>query len=168
LLIFKMQGDFSETISGIFNVNSQKDLTDISLEEYSIVALQFSVDRNFAHVILSCPEAGKSVKNITDKVSEKFNTTLENTILNHPQVIGDNGNVAVQDIGNTLYYISENGKILWTKDLGSPILGKIDVVNISGKGNKQMVFATKNAVHILDRNGKEANSFPLKFKDEIT
>src|SRR5690606_8985661 len=66
LLIFKMQGDFSETISGIFNVNSQKDLTDISLEEYSIVALQFSVDRNFAHVILSCPEAGKSVKNITD------------------------------------------------------------------------------------------------------
>ncbi len=169
LLIFKMQGDFSETISGFFNVKSQKSFKNISLAKYPLAALQFSFDRNFAHVTLSCREEGKTeTKSIANTVSEKFNINLENSVLGSPQIIGDNGNVAVQDISNKLYYISENGKILWSKNLGSPILGKIEEVDIYGKGNKQMAFATKNSVYILDRNGKEAKGFPIKFKDEIT
>lgn len=169
LLIFKMQGDFSETISGFFNVKSQKSFKNISLTKYPLAALQFSFDRNFAHVTLSCREEGKTeTKSIANTVSEKFNINLENSVLGSPQIIGDNGNVAVQDISNKLYYISENGKILWSKNLGSPILGKIEEVDIYGKGNKQMAFATKNSVYILDRNGKEAKGFPIKFKDEIT
>ena len=168
LLIFKMQGNFSETISGFFNVKSQKGFKNISLSKYPLAALQFSFDRNFAHVTLSCREGSAGVKNITSAVSEKFNTTLENTVLGSPQIIGNDGNVVVQDISNKLYYISESGKILWTKTLGSPILGKIEEVDVSGKGNKQMAFATKNAVYVLDKNGKDVNSFPLKFKDEIT
>ena len=31
-----------------------------------------------------------------------------------------------------------------------------------------MAFTTKNTFYILDRNGKEVNPFPLKFKDNIT
>lgn len=168
LLVFKMQGDFSETISGFFNANSRKGFKNISLANYPLAALQFSFDRNFAHVTLSCKEGTAESKNIANTVVEKFNTGLENTVLKSPQIIGDNGNVAVQDISNKLYYISESGKILWTKNLGAPILGKIEEVDIFGKGNKQMAFATKNAVYVLDRNGKDAKSFPLKFKDEIT
>lgn len=168
LLLFKMQGSFSETISGFFNANSQKGFKNISLTNYPLAALQFSFDRNFAHVTLSCKEGVAQTKNTTNIVSEKFNTSLENTVLKSPQIIGNNGNVAVQDIGNTLYYISESGKILWTKNLGSPILGKIEEVDLFGKGNTQMAFATKNSVYIVDRNGKDAKSFPLKFKDEIT
>lgn len=168
LLILKMQGEFSESFGSFFNVKSNKSFKDISLDKYPLVAFQFSVDKNFAHVTLSCKEGKSDVKSIASGVSEKFNVNLENTVLGSPQIIGDNGNVVVQDIGNKLYYISENGKILWTKNLGSPILGKIEEVDIFGKGNKQMAFATKNAVYILDRNGKDANSFPLKFKDEIT
>lgn len=168
LLILKLQGDFSETISSFLNFGRHKDFQNISFEKYPVAALQYSFDRNFAHVTLICKEENSASKTITQTVSEKFNISLENTILGSPQIIGNNGNVAVQDIGNKLYYISENGKILWTKNLGSPILGKIEEVDIFGKGNKQMAFATKNAVYILDRNGKDANSFPLKFKDEIT
>lgn len=169
LLIFKMKGEFSEAISGFFNAKSKAEIKNISFEEFPLAALQFSYDRNFAHVTLSCKEAGSAAKSISGRVTEKFSLNLESTLLGNPQLIeGNSGgsNVVVQDINNKLYFISESGKILWTKKLGSAILGKIEEVEISG--NKNIAFATKEAFYILDRNGKEAKSFPIKFKDEVT
>lgn len=168
LLIYKMQGGFTSLITQFFNINSKKGFSEIAFNKYPLAALQFSFDTNFAHVTLSCREAGASANYLADKVSEKFNTKLENTILKKPQIIGSAGNIVVQDIGNTLYYISESGKILWTKSLNSPILGKIIEVDFVGKGNTQLAFATKNAVYVLDKKGKDVKSFPLNFKDEIT
>src|SRR5690606_22326194 len=170
LLIFKMQGEFSENISGFFNAESKAEMKNISFEKFPLAALQFSFDRNFAHVTLSCKEIGGTRKSISGNVSEKFNTTLESTVLGSPQLFGNGGgsNVVVQDVGNKLYFISENGKILWNKNLGSAILGKIEMIDIYGNGNKQMAFATKNAFYILDRNGNNVKGFPIKFKDAVT
>lgn len=169
LLIFKMQGEFSETVSDLFNAKSQKSFTGVSLKEFPLAALQLSYDRNFAHVLLSCKEAGATAKSVSGEVSEKFNLKLENTILGDPQIVESNNGgsfVVAQDIGNKLYFISESGKIIWTKNLGTAILGKVEEVEISG--NKHIAFTTKDAFYILDRNGKDARSFPLKFKDEVT
>ncbi|OAD90840.1 hypothetical protein A7A78_14115 [Aequorivita soesokkakensis] len=169
LLIFKLQGDFSESISGFFNAKSGDAIKNISFEEFPLAALQFSFDRNFAHVTLSCKEAGGSSKSVSGTVSEKFNLKLDNAVLGNPQIFDNqnNGsNVVVQDVANKLYFISESGKILWTKNLGAPILGTIESVNISG--NRHLAFATKDAFYLFDRNGKEAKGFPIKFKDNVT
>ncbi|HLW32533.1 MAG TPA: hypothetical protein VKX40_09760 [Aequorivita sp.] len=170
LLIFKMHGDFSEALASFFHVKNPKVFEDISFKEFPLAALQFSFDRNFAHINLVCKEAGKATKILSGGVSEKFNVKLENTILGKPYLFsnGNGSNVVVQDIGNTLYFISESGKILWTKKLDSGILGEIQEVEISGRGNKQMAFATKNSFYIIDKNGKDMPSFPLKFKDAVT
>lgn len=168
LLILKMQGEISGSLSTFFNSDSRNNINNISLEGYPLAAIQLSYDRNFAHITISCREGVAAVKNISQAVAEKFNVNLENAVLDNPQLVGANGNVVVQDVGNKLYYISENGKILWTKSLGSPILGEIQEVDLAGNGNKQLAFATKNAVYMLDRNGNDANAFPLKFKDDIT
>src|SRR5690554_258727 len=168
LLVLEMRGNFAKTIAGFFNANSRNSFNNISLTNYPLAALQFSFDRNFAHVTLSCKEGKTETKSISSAVSEKFNTSLENTVLGNPQIIGDGGNVAVQDVSNKLYYISESGKILWTRNLDSPILGQIIEVDIANNGKKQMAFATKSTVFIIDRNGKDVNSFPINFKDEIT
>ncbi len=171
LLIYKMQGDFSDAIAGFFNSKSSVEIKNISFDKFPLAALQFSFDRNFAHVTLSCKEAGATAKSVSGKVSEKFNLSLDAALLNSPQLIeGNNGtsNVTVQDIANTLYFISESGKILWTKKLGSPILGKIETVEIAGRGDKQIAFATNDAFYILDRNGKDVKGFPIKFKDKVT
>jgi hypothetical protein len=169
LLIFKLQGDFSESISEFFNAKSGEAIENISFEEFPLVALQFSFDRNFAHVTLSCKEAGGTSKSVSGTVSEKFNLKLDNAVLGNPQIFDNqnNGsNVVVQDVANKLYFISESGKILWTKNLGAPILGTIESVNISG--NRHLAFATKDAFYLFDRNGKEAKGFPIKFKDNVT
>lgn len=169
LLIFKMQGEFSNALSGLFNAKSQKEIKNISFEKFPLAALQLSYDRNFAHLTLSIKEAGAGTKKLAGKVMEKFNLKLENTILGTPHIIeSDNGGsyVVAQDIGNKLYFISENGKIVWSKNLGSAILGTVEEVTIAG--SKHIAFTTKNAFYILDRNGKDARSFPIKFKDEVT
>lgn len=169
LLIFKMQGEFSEAISGLLNAKSQNDIKNLSFDNFPLAALQLSYDRNFAHLTLSFKEAGASSKNISGKVSERFNLKLENTILGDPQIVESNNggsNVVAQDIGNKLYFISDSGKIIWTKNLGSAILGQVKEITISG--SKHIAFTTKDAFYILDRNGKDASSFPIKFKDEVT
>lgn len=169
LLIFKMKGEFSEAISGFFNSKSKNELKNISFEKFPLAALQLSYDRNFAHVTLSCKEVGGSVKSVSGKLTEKFNIRLDNTVLVNPQLVESNNigsYVVTQDIGNKLYFISESGKILWTKNIGSAILGTVEEVKISG--NKHIAFATKDAFYILDRNGKDAKSFPIKFKDAVT
>lgn len=170
LLILKMQGEFSKAFSRFFNDKSKTNFANINLNEFPLLALQFSFDRNFSHVTLSCREFGGASKNLSKGVSEKFNLNLKATILGNPQIFenGSGSNVVVQDVDNNLHFISENGKTLWSKELGAPILGKIEQVELFGNGNKQMAFVTKNSFYILDRNGKDLNSFPLKFKDEIT
>lgn len=169
LLILKMQGEFSEAISGFFNSKSKSGIQNISFKKFPLTALQLSFDRNFAHLTLSCKEMDGSAKNISGKVTEKFNIKLENTVLINPQLVESDkigSYVVTQDIGNKLYFISESGKTLWTKNIGSAILGKIKEVQISG--NKYIAFTTKDGFYIMDRNGKDAKSFPIKFKDEVT
>ena len=167
LMFYKMQGNFPERFATFFNVKREKEFGNISVPNHPLAAIQYSYDRNFAHVTLSCREASAGrTQETTAKVSEKFSLQLENDVLGNPQLI--DGNVVVQDIANTLYFISGEGKIQWTKNLGSPILGEIRTVNVTGKGQPQMVFSTKNALYVLDKTGKDVNSFPLKFKDEIT
>lgn len=167
LLVLKLQGDLSESLSLFFeNDNTFKK---ISFEKFPLAAIQFSYDRNFAHVTLSCKEVGGNVKKSSEKVSEKFNVKLENTILNAPKLVktkNGESKIVVQDITNKLYFISESGKILWSKNLDSAILGEVEEVSISG--NKHIAFTTKSAFYLLDRNGKDSKSFPIKFKDEVT
>ncbi|MCG2431411.1 hypothetical protein [Aequorivita xiaoshiensis] len=167
LLVLKLQGDLSESLSLFFeNDNTFKK---ISFEKFPLAAIQFSYDRNFAHVTLSCKEVGGNVKKSSEKVSEKFNVKLENTILNAPKLVktkNGESKIVVQDITNKLYFISESGKILWSKNLDSAVLGEVEEVSISG--NKHIAFTTKSAFYLLDRNGKDSKSFPIKFKDEVT
>ena len=169
LLFFKMKGEFSETLSALLNLEDSK-MEAITFDEFPLAALQFSYDRNFAHVTLSCKEAGAAAKNVSGSVSELFSFELDNAVMGRPQLFpahnGSGANVTVQDIANRLYLISESGKTLWTKNLDVPILGKIETVEISG--NPHLAFVTKDAFYILDRNGKAAKGFPIKFKDEVT
>ncbi len=168
LLMLKLQGSFENAFSGILDRNTLQKLENISTEDYPLAALQFSYDRNFAHTTFICNEFSGE-RNNTGAISEKFHVNLENSVLGSPQLFKGRGtNVVVQDIGNTLYFISEGGKIIWKKKLDSAILGKIQEVDIFGNGNKQLAFATNGGLYILDRNGKDVGAFPLKFKDKIT
>lgn len=170
ILIFGMQGEFSSYLSQFSNLDFLKGISSVTFSQYPLFALQYSYDRNFAHIALSAKEQGESSsKSISKGVSEKFHISLKNDILGMPQVFEGNGShIMVQDVNHTLHFISENGKVLWTKELNQPILGEIQQVDLFKNGNQQMAFATENTLYILDRHGKSVGPFPLKFRDKIT
>jgi hypothetical protein len=87
------------------------------------------------------------------------------TVINHntqekEQLTGDaRGNLTLKDA---------SGNTLWTRNLGSPILG--DVVQVDAlKNNKlQYVFTTESGLYLIDRNGKDVSGFPYLPKPSIT
>jgi hypothetical protein len=157
------------TLKAVINKNL-KNTSSYKINNYNASAIQFVYDNNYAHV------NGIVKKNKTraavNSVSEELNIKLDTDLLKNPQFVKNHitkqKEIVVQDINNTLYLISNRGKILWKKQLQGPVLGKIEQIDIYKNGRLQLVFATPNRVYVLDRNGKEVKPFALKFKDEIT
>ncbi|KAA5826177.1 ribonuclease HII [Algibacter amylolyticus] len=162
----------------IINVASLKTLlnknipdnTSYNIDGYNATAIQFIYDTNFAHVNGIIAKNKKRAH--VNTVSEELNIKLDKAILNTPQFVKNHitnqKEIVVQDITNSLYLISNQGKILWKKQLQGPVLGKIEQIDIYKNGRLQLAFATPNRVYVLDRNGKEVKPFALKFNDNIT
>lgn len=170
LVVYGMNGNFPSFLAGFFPKDTQREVQDVRLENYPLIALQFSFDRNFAHVNFSCREAGAAARDVEGEVSERFSLKLDNALMGNPQLVenseGQGSYITVQDIANKLYFISQNGKILWTKTLDSPILGTVQRIEISRNGH--LAFVTAKGLHILDYHGRYAKGFPIKYRDEVT
>lgn len=171
LVFFKMHGTIPLGISGFLAANSNEKEDNIYLKNYPLTALQFSYDRNFAHVNYICTEASTRKKTV-GTVSEVFSLKLPNEIIGDPQFFSNHRTgekeVVFQDITNSVYLVSSKGKVLWKAKLDNPILGKINEVDLLRNGKKQLAFATKSTFYMLDRTGRLVTPFPIKFKDPIT
>ncbi|MDO6596054.1 ribonuclease HII [Oceanihabitans sp. 2_MG-2023] len=156
-------------LKNILENNLEKDL-NLKLGDYKTSALQFVYDTNFAHVNAIIKKNKITVRE--NSVTELYNIKLDADLLNNPQLVDNHINkqkdIVVQDINNTLYLISNRGKVLWKKQLQGPILGKVQQIDMYKNGRLQLVFATPNRVYVLDRTGKNVAPFPLKFNDVIT
>ena len=68
----------------------------------------------------------------------------------------------VQDNKNILYLISNEGEIIWEKDLKSKIIGDIFQIDLYKNGRLQYAFNTEKSLMILDKNGKEVKKVDHK------
>lgn len=171
LLIYRLRDGLPAVLANFFRGETAEQLKNISLENYPFTAVQFTYDRDFAHVNFVCTEANSEAIR-TDGIIQQFNLVLDQQVYQQPYFFSNHNtggkDIVVQDISSKLYLISENGKINWTKNLTTPILGEIHEVDILRNGKKQLAFVTKNAFHVVDRNGNAVAPFPIKFKDDIT
>lgn len=156
-------------LNDVFNTNFSQ-VKNLKVEGFKASAIQFIQDTDFAHVNLIIKKSkGKTVSN---SVSEEISVALDNDLLNDPQFVNNHTNdemeVVVQDVKNNLYLIANDGKVLWKRQLEGKILGRIEQIDMFKNGRLQLAFATPNRVYVLDRNGKDATPFPLKFNDNIT
>ncbi|MBC3757853.1 PQQ-binding-like beta-propeller repeat protein [Hyunsoonleella sp. SJ7] len=165
-MMFVLRPHLLETVVAK-NLGESKNL---KLDGYSLSGLQFVNDSDFAHVHGAIQKKGKNA--VQNSITEEFNVKLENDLLNAPQLVTNHvtkqKEIVVQDINNTLYLISNRGKILWKKRLNGPILGEVAQMDIYKNGRLQLVFATPNRVYLIDRKGRDVGPFPLKFNDNIT
>ncbi|HSP12196.1 MAG TPA: hypothetical protein VLO29_06695, partial [Salegentibacter sp.] len=133
-------------------------------------ALQVVADRDFSHIhgIFHKSESAAAQRNTEQLLSVKLDAALLGKPVFFSNHTNNQKDIAVQDINNLLYLISNKGTIFWKKQLDGPILGKIKEVDILKNGRFQLAFATPNRLEVIDRKGNSVKPFPLKFKDEIT
>jgi hypothetical protein len=171
LLILKMQGQVPWSIKAFLNFDGQEKKDIIRSKKHPLAALQYTYDRDFAHVNFISRE-GSAKKQTSGGVSQNFSLKLTNELLGDPKFFSNHRSkekdILVQDVTNTLHLINPDGKIVWSQRVDGPLLGEIAEVDILRNGKKQMAFTTKNTLYVLDRNGKDVSPFPIKFKDRIT
>lgn len=80
---------------------------------------------------------------------------------------GDN-EVFVQDAANTVYLISKNGRILWKKPITEKINSQVYQLDYYKNNNLQMLFSTRNFMHLIDRNGNYVERYPVQFRSPAT
>ena len=137
---------------------------------YQIGIVQLIKENDFAHIhsVLQKSRA----KGAATSVAQIVSTTLENKVLNKPILVKNHRtkgmDVAVQDIENELYLISDKGSIFWKKQIDGEILGDIQQIDIFKNGRYQLLFNTSNTVYLIDRDGKDVKPYPKKFEKSIT
>lgn len=151
----------NEGLSGHLNTEAKN---------YHANVVQYIYEDNYAHVNGIIEKFKK--RGVSNSVTETFTTVLGGQIVSPPQTvqnhIDNTHDIAVQDINNVLYLISNSGNILWKKQLQGKILGKIEQIDMYKNGRLQLAFTTPNRLYVLDRNGNDVSPFPHKFNDEIT
>jgi hypothetical protein len=73
--------------------------------------------------------------------------------------------VLIQDSLDNLSLVSSDGSILWKVPVGGPIIGEVTQIDFFKNGKLQYFFATRSALHIIDRLGNYVSGYPLKVAD---
>ncbi len=72
--------------------------------------------------------------------------------------------IFVQDHRNNIYLINSAGRILWKAPIREKIESNIFMVDYYRNGKLQLLFSGKEYLHVIDRNGKYVEQFPVKMK----
>lgn len=152
------------------NSEGLSEVLNKEIKGYNANAVQYIYEDSYAHVNGIIQKFKKRAA--SNSITEAFNTNVESEIISAPQTLKNHitnaHDIAVQDVNNVLYLISNSGSVLWKKQLKGKILGKIEQMDMYKNGRLQLVFATSNHIYVLDRNGNDVSPFPKKFKDDIT
>ncbi|MBN2349359.1 MAG: DUF3352 domain-containing protein [Bacteroidales bacterium] len=76
--------------------------------------------------------------------------------------------IFVQDLNNTIYLINKAGRILWKARISEKIISDIYQLDYYKNGKLQLLFNTKNYLHMIDREGNYVENFPVKLRSPAT
>jgi hypothetical protein len=76
--------------------------------------------------------------------------------------------IFIQDLKNNAYLINAAGRVLWKVPLGERINGSIYMIDYFRNGKYQILFAGRNFIHLLDRNGNYVERYPVRLRSPAT
>lgn len=106
------------------------------------------------------PSAGGSRPVSIARTTTNFKVPLTDNIFIGKNHVDKSNEVFVQDSLFAVHLISKDGKALWQKEIGGPILGAIHQVDYYKNGKLQYLFATSGELHLIDRLGNYVESYP--------
>jgi hypothetical protein len=138
--------------------------TELSQPEQILISISIPVRLKEGEPI-QAPAAPETSATTDQPTENSPNNERSWTVINHNT---QEKETLRHDNDKKLELVGVDGKIIWSIEIESPILG--DVVQIDAlKNNKlQMAFTTESSLYILDRNGKPMPGFPYHTKPAIT
>jgi hypothetical protein len=76
--------------------------------------------------------------------------------------------ILVQDVLNTVYYISDNGSILWRSKLSGKINSEVYAVDANRNGEISYLFSTDRQVCLINNKGNNLYGYPVRFPGTAT
>lgn len=148
----------------------KSDFKNLKWDNHELLMSQLIVENDFGYFNILMKKTIKNQRN-TD-IQQLIRLKSDNTIINKPAFFENwrtgQRDVIYQDEKNSLYLKDTKGNLIWTKQLEDPIIGEISSIDIYQNKRIQITFATKNKIHVIDKNGNDVEPFPLEFRDEIT
>lgn len=76
--------------------------------------------------------------------------------------------IFIQDLKNNIYLINSAGRVLWKVPIQERIEGDIYMIDIFKNGRNQLLFAGKNYLHLIDRNGNYVDDYPVRLRSAVS
>jgi hypothetical protein len=137
-----------------------RQYTDL-LIRFEALGVQFSSQRDLFYTTAYLEENPIYKKETATLWETRLDTTFHmkpHLLLNHLTKTLD---IFVQDDANKLYLISSTGRILWSRSLPEKIHGNVVQVDAFNNKKLQVLFNTRSAIYLIDRNGKDVDGFPV-------
>jgi len=152
----------------------RKDLVDKFKKEEA----HFSKFQAFAYQITSENDLAynniilKYTPDMRDEAQTVWESRLERQVVSKPRLVTNHytgeKEIFVQDAGNTIYLLNNSGRILWKQKIGGRILGDVYQVDFYKNGKLQLMFNTREQLHLIDRNGNYVERFPVNLRSPAT
>ncbi len=170
ILIAGSINNLKEYVSENVEESYKEQWSSLLHKGYPIGVLQIIKENDFAHIHAVLQK--NIAKGAATSVTQVASTTLEKEVLNKPILVKNHRtkgmDIAIQDVENNLYLISDRGAIFWKKKIDGAILGDIQQIDIYANGRFQLLFNTANTLYLMDRDGKDVAPYPKKFEKTIT
>lgn len=117
-------------------------------------------------------QAELSLDKKIDRINDPFtaNPTVTKTTLPQPAFtpayltqnpIENSTEILIQDFQNKLYLITQKGKFVWSRPVGSPMRSKVFQLDIYKNNRLQYAFIGTDRFNLIDRSGRNVPTFPL-------
>ncbi len=142
------------------------DLHGSTLKKFELLAFQFSDigDKFYTSGVLTYSTQDSNPRKIT-RFQNKQQVLTESPITSKPFVVKNHNNggreVLFQDSLQSLYLISSQGRKLWQDSLSGVICGEVSQIDYYSNNKLQYLLATEREIHIIDRNGKPIDGYPI-------
>lgn len=159
----------SSKLNFLWVANTKSNFENLDSNEYPYISFSGILSNEIAILDFDFSKKDK-LNNGIDSFSEFF-VSNDYKITSDPIWVKNHSNnqfdFIFQDIENTLYYFSNNGDLIWKKELPNQIIGDIQQIDIYKNGRLQLLFRTIDNLYLLDRNGGEVNDLTIKIEGGI-
>lgn len=139
-----------------------------SLRKLQAIGYQFVSSNDMIYNTLSVmykPEVREEAKAVWESLLDTVAGSKPLFFTNH---YTGGSEIFIQDLNNKLYLINSAGRILWERPVNEAIMGNAYVIDYYKNGKLQILFASENYLHLIDRNGNYVERYPVQLRSPAT